>query len=99
MDRLFRVEHGFVVERSFTYHNTPVKMTPRPLAQRAMRTAANGLKSAGLLGPAASIYFRLKHLTMRNTDAQRLLADPAPPVMAPPEPKFFLARDRAAANR
>ena len=32
-------------------------------------------------------------------DAQRLLADPAPPVMAPPEPKFFLARDRAAANR
>ena len=32
-------------------------------------------------------------------EAQRLLADPSPPVMAAPEPKFFLASDRAAANR
>ena len=31
-------------------------------------------------------------------EAQRLLGDPAPPVMEPPEPKFFLARDRAAAT-
>jgi catechol 2,3-dioxygenase-like lactoylglutathione lyase family enzyme len=30
-------------------------------------------------------------------EAHRLLSDPAPPVMEPPEPKFFLARDRAAA--
>jgi catechol 2,3-dioxygenase-like lactoylglutathione lyase family enzyme len=32
-------------------------------------------------------------------EARRLFADPNPPVKAPPEPKFFLARDRAGATR
>jgi catechol 2,3-dioxygenase-like lactoylglutathione lyase family enzyme len=33
-----------------------------------------------------------------KSEAHRLLADPAPPVLPPPEAKFFTARDRAGAS-
>jgi 2-polyprenyl-3-methyl-5-hydroxy-6-metoxy-1,4-benzoquinol methylase len=67
--------HGMRVERSFSYGNTPLEQH-EPTAMKLRDTVVHGLKGAGLLGPAVSMYFGMKKLTSRKG------SDPKPHISA-----------------
>jgi 2-polyprenyl-3-methyl-5-hydroxy-6-metoxy-1,4-benzoquinol methylase len=62
-------QHGFRVERAFSYHNAPLDQTSEPVTRRIRDTLARNLKRIGLLGPAARAYFAIKGMSAARNGA------------------------------
>ncbi len=97
-------QHGFSVEQSFSYNNSPHDSEPLPIARRFRQLVVDASRVVGLLKPMAMLYFKWKTMIAPKGDVQEFLksaverARQSPTYMTSQDAEDTLAREAAGDN-